>query len=139
MKLALAQLAIDGGALDTNRERAIEAIERAGAMDADLVALPELFSVGYFAFDAYERSAEAIDGPTLTALADAAAAADTAVLAGTVIEDLAATPRCFLMPAANADWSTGSTISSAIILLRPNDWFLVIDSQSRQSANSPLV
>ena len=91
MKLALAQLAIDGGALDTNRERAIEAIERAGAMDADLVALPELFSVGYFAFDAYERSAEAIDGPTLTALADAAAAADTAVLAGTVIEDLAAT------------------------------------------------
>ncbi|MFP4218178.1 MAG: nitrilase-related carbon-nitrogen hydrolase [Salinarchaeum sp.] len=91
MKLALAQLAVDGGDLVTNRERAIEAIERAGAMDADLVALPELFSVGYFAFDAYERSAEAIDGPTLTALADAAAAADTAVLAGTVIEDLAAT------------------------------------------------
>ncbi len=91
MKLALAQLAVDGGDLEGNRERAVAAVERAAEMGADLAALPELFSVGYFAFDAYDRSAAPLDGPTLSAIADTAAATDTAVLAGTVIEDLAAT------------------------------------------------
>jgi len=50
-----------------------------------------MFNVGYFAFDAYARAAEGLDGPTLTRLREAAREAGVAVLAGTVVEDLAET------------------------------------------------
>jgi len=52
--------------------------------------LPELFTVGYFAFDAYARTAEPLDGETLSGLAALAADHDVAVLAGSIVEDLAA-------------------------------------------------
>jgi len=52
--------------------------------------LPELFAVGYFAFEAYARTAEPLGGETLTKLADVAAANDIAVLAGSLVEDLSA-------------------------------------------------
>ncbi|GAB3687239.1 carbon-nitrogen family hydrolase [Salinarchaeum chitinilyticum] len=91
MKLALAQLAIEDGDVDGNVERAVDAIATAAADGADLVALPEIFNLGYFAFEAYERAAESIEGPTIGALANAAREHDVAVLAGTIVEDLAAT------------------------------------------------
>lgn len=37
-----------------------------GARGADLVVLPELWAPGYFAFDAYERLAETLDGDTVS-------------------------------------------------------------------------
>ncbi|MFC6769218.1 nitrilase-related carbon-nitrogen hydrolase, partial [Natrinema soli] len=58
---------------------------------ADLVALPELFTVGYFAFDLYARTAEPFAGETFTRLREAAADHDIAVLAGSIVEDLSAT------------------------------------------------
>ncbi|WP_049894297.1 nitrilase-related carbon-nitrogen hydrolase [Salinarchaeum sp. Harcht-Bsk1] len=91
MKLALAQLAIEDGAIDANRERAVDAVAEAAAAGADLVALPEIVTAGYFAFDAYERAAEPVEGPTIEALRPAAIEHEVAVLAGTIVEDLAAT------------------------------------------------
>jgi len=91
MKLALAQLSTAPADVDGNVERAVAAIERAATDGADLVALPEMFAVGYFAFDAYARTAEGLDGPTLGRIADAAADHDVAVVAGSVVEDLDAT------------------------------------------------
>jgi len=91
MKLALAQLAIEEGAVDANVDRAVEAVETAATRGADLVALPEIFNLGYFAFEAYERAAESVDGPTIGTLAEAAQEHDVAVLAGTIVEDLSAT------------------------------------------------
>ncbi|WP_458188266.1 carbon-nitrogen family hydrolase [Haladaptatus sp. NG-WS-4] len=91
MRLALAQLAIEGGDVESNRERAADAIESAARHGADLVALPEIFNVGYFAFDTYQRRAEALDGPTLTQMSDLAAEYDVAVLAGSIVEDLSLT------------------------------------------------
>ena len=91
MKLALAQLEIESGAVGANRERALDAIAAAADRGADLVALPEIFNVGYFAFDAYERAAEPVEGETLTAVSDAARNHDIAVLAGSIVEDLAET------------------------------------------------
>ncbi|KPN31310.1 C-N hydrolase family amidase [Halolamina pelagica] len=88
--VALAQHRIEAGRLDRNVDRAIAAIERAAAEGADLVCLPEMFNVGYFAFDAYARNAEPIDGPTLGRIADAAADHGVAVQAGSFVEDLAA-------------------------------------------------
>jgi len=88
--VALAQHRIEAGRLERNVDRAVAAIERAAADGADLVCLPEMFNVGYFAFDAYARNAEPIDGPTLERIADAAAAHGVAVQAGSIVEDLAA-------------------------------------------------
>ena len=89
MNLALAQVEVAPAAVERNRSRAVDAVEDAAAAGADLVALPELFATGYFAFDSYARTAEGLDGPTLSALAGAARANDVAVLAGSVVEDLA--------------------------------------------------
>lgn len=91
MKLGLIQLAIDGGDLEGNRRRALEGIERAAEADVDLVALPELWNVGFFAFDRYEDAAEPLDGETLTLLAETAATHDMGLLAGSIVEDLAET------------------------------------------------
>ncbi|GAB7017915.1 carbon-nitrogen family hydrolase [Halostagnicola bangensis] len=90
-ELALAQIGIEPGDVDGNVERATAAVARAASSGADLVVLPELFNVGYFAFDQYEHYAEPIRGRTFDRLRDAAVDHDVAVLAGTIVEDLAAT------------------------------------------------
>ena len=90
MDLALAQLRVEPGATAANLDRAVDAVERAAARGADLVVLPEQFHVGFFAFDAYDAAAEPLDGPTLRRLAAAAVDNGVALLAGSVVEDLAA-------------------------------------------------
>ncbi len=91
MKLALAQIAIEGGDVGANVGRATDAIESAAAKGADLVALPEIFNVGYFSFETYQRNAESLTGPTLTHISDLADEHDIAVLAGSIVEDLSLT------------------------------------------------
>jgi len=88
MRLALAQIDIDAAAVTENRRRAVAAVERAADAGSDLVVLPELFTVGYFAFEAYQRNAEGLDGETLTELQAVAADHDIAILAGSIVEDL---------------------------------------------------
>lgn len=90
MKLACVQLDVEGGAISANVDRALDRIREASAAGADLVVLPELFDVGYFAFDAYERAAESVRGERLARFADVAAAESIVLLAGTVVEDLGA-------------------------------------------------
>ncbi len=89
--LALAQIEVRPSRVADNRDRAVGAVERAAARGADLVVLPELFVTGYFAFEAYARTAEGLDGPTLSTLAETAREQSVAVLAGSIVEDLAAT------------------------------------------------
>ncbi|NEU57298.1 nitrilase-related carbon-nitrogen hydrolase [Halorussus sp. MSC15.2] len=91
MRIALAQLDIEGGAVEDNCERAEAAIAEAADEGADLVSLPEIFNVGYFSFDTYRRAAEPVEGPTLTRIADTAREHDIGVLAGSIVEDLART------------------------------------------------
>jgi predicted amidohydrolase len=90
MRLALAQLSIESAAVDDNVERAVSAIETAADEGADCVALPEIFNVGYFAFESYERAAEPLGGETHRRIREAAIEHDVSVLAGTIVEDLAA-------------------------------------------------
>ena len=90
MRLGLAQFDIEPGAVGRNVDRAIELIASAAADGVDLVVLPEMFTVGYFAFDSYPRAAEPLDGETLSRLATVARDHEVAVLAGSVVEDLSA-------------------------------------------------
>jgi predicted amidohydrolase len=89
LTLALAQLEIEPAAVAHNTAAAERAIDAAAARGADLVVLPELFTVGYFAFDAYAEAAEGLEGETLARIARAADRADVGVLAGSIVEDLA--------------------------------------------------
>lgn len=91
MRVACAQLDPVAGDVEANTSAAIDAVSQAGAADAELLVLPEQFSVGFFAFDEYEAAAEPIGGATHSRLAAAAEEHDVAVLAGTIVEDLAAT------------------------------------------------
>lgn len=91
MNVALLQLRIEGGRLEQNRESAVAAIESAAEAGADLLVLPELWNVGFFAAEDYERAAEPLSGPTLSRVAELADTFDVAILAGSVIEDLKAT------------------------------------------------
>lgn len=93
MRLVLAQLDVEADRKTENVDRACRAIADAADRGADLVCLPEIFDVGYFAFDAYEREAEPLTGPTLSTVAEAAHENDVGVLAGSVVEDLAASSR----------------------------------------------
>jgi predicted amidohydrolase len=90
-RVTCAQIAVEAADVPDNVDRAVAAVERAARDGADLVVLPEVFTVGYFAFDAYARTAEPLDGATMTRLAATADAADCHLLAGTFVEDLAAT------------------------------------------------
>jgi predicted amidohydrolase len=92
MRLACCQHAVES-ASDENVERALAAITDAAHRDVDLVCLPEIFNVGYFAFDDYEHEAESLAGPTLSRVADAARDHGVGVLAGSIVEDLAASSR----------------------------------------------
>jgi predicted amidohydrolase len=91
VKVALVQFSPEAGAVKRNVERALADVRDAAADGADLIALPELWDVGYFAFDSYGREAIGLDGDRLAELAAVAREHDAWVLAGTIVEDLAAT------------------------------------------------
>ncbi len=91
MKLGVLQIHIEGGDRRGNEKRAETAIEDAAVSGADLVVLPELWNVGYFAAETYDTAAEGLEGETLSRMRDLARDFDMALLAGSIIEDLAKT------------------------------------------------
>jgi len=110
MRFAGVQLAVEGGAVAENVDRALDRVEAAAGEGADLVVLPELFDVGYFAFDSYGRAAESLAGDRLARFAAAADAHDVALLAGTVVEDLSASA------ADGVDVPAASGLANAAVL-----------------------
>ena len=91
LRVALVQFSPDATLVESNVERALSALATAADAGADLVAFPELFDVGYFAFDAYAAHAQGLGGERFGRFAAAAREHDVWVLAGTMVEDLAAT------------------------------------------------
>jgi predicted amidohydrolase len=69
---------------DERRARVSDLVRRQHA--SDLVVLPELWTVGAFAFDAFRAHAEPLDGPTAAAMSAAAAEARVWLHAGSLIE-----------------------------------------------------
>jgi predicted amidohydrolase len=68
------------GLLDRVRQR----VRAAGHVD--LLLLPELWSVGYFAFDHYVERAEPLDGPTTSAMQELAAEVGVHLHLGSLLE-----------------------------------------------------
>lgn len=84
MQVASIQMSVVEGDKDKTVAKALENISRAA--DADLVILPEIWNVGFMSFDRYESEAEDREGPTLTALRQAAREADIHLHTGSFVE-----------------------------------------------------
>lgn len=113
LTLALAQLQIEPDELERNRDNAREAVAEAASRGADVVALPEIFTTGYFAFDSYAGDAEPLDGETVSQFQSAAVDHDIAILAGSFVEDLeASTDRGFETPAESGYANTSVFIDA---------------------------
>jgi predicted amidohydrolase len=85
MRIALIQVASpEAEAVDHRRER-VEDLVRS-AKGADLIVLPELWPVGYFAFDRYADHAETLEGKTVSRLAAAAQDMQCLIHVGSFVE-----------------------------------------------------
>ncbi|WEV26464.1 carbon-nitrogen family hydrolase [Streptomyces sp. 71268] len=88
MRASLIQIGVDPDEpVESRRERAATFVRdthrRTGA---DLVVLPELWTVGAFAYQEFAPQAEALDGPTATAMSAAAREAGVWLHAGSIVE-----------------------------------------------------
>ncbi|MFD3939485.1 carbon-nitrogen family hydrolase [Streptomyces sp. NPDC058611] len=85
MRASLIQIAVnDGESVTSRRSRVADLVrEQAGS---DLVVLPELWTVGAFAYEQFETEAEPLDGPTFEAMSKAAGDAGAWLHAGSIVE-----------------------------------------------------
>ncbi|WP_217206455.1 carbon-nitrogen family hydrolase [Streptomyces sp. AC550_RSS872] len=86
MRASLLQIAVDEGESVESRRRRIASLVRDQAGAADLVVLPELWTTGAFAYEAFGREAEPLEGPTYEAMAKAASDAGVWLHAGSIPE-----------------------------------------------------
>lgn len=87
MRVSAVQLLVSGDESAADRLAAARrAVTAEAARGADLVVLPEMWPVGYFAFDDYADAAEALDGPLPSALSAVAAASSVHLAAGSMVE-----------------------------------------------------
>ncbi len=87
MKVSAVQLKVSSDESAANRLDAVRrAVTDEAARGADLVVLPEMWPVGYFAFDGYSEVAEPLQGPLASSLSATAAAAGVHLAAGSMVE-----------------------------------------------------
>ncbi|MHA3682677.1 nitrilase-related carbon-nitrogen hydrolase [Leucobacter sp. HY1908] len=84
-RVALVQVASPPAEAQHDRIARVAQLLR-GHIGVDLFVLPELWSPGYFAFDEYATRAEALDGPTVTAMAAVARELGSWIHLGSIIE-----------------------------------------------------
>jgi len=70
---------------EANVRRASELLDRVG--EVDLVLLPEIWNIGYFAFDAYHHESESLEGSTVSMLREKACAKGCFVFGGSIVEN----------------------------------------------------
>lgn len=84
MQVASIQLSVIQGDKAASIDKAVQKIVQCRA--ADLVILPEIWNVGFMDFDSYVPQAETVDGPTLSALRQAAQDAGVFLHTGSFVE-----------------------------------------------------
>ncbi|MFF4899286.1 carbon-nitrogen family hydrolase [Streptomyces sp. NPDC001068] len=85
MRASLIQIDVNEDESVEARRRRVTALVREQA-DADLVVLPELWTTGAFAYEAFATEAEPLEGPTYEAMAKAASDAGVWLHAGSIPE-----------------------------------------------------
>ncbi|WP_291053908.1 carbon-nitrogen family hydrolase [Herbiconiux sp.] len=85
LRVRVLQLAYDDDETVAERVRRVADLV-ARQRDADLIVLPELWAPGYFTFPRWAERAETLDGPTVTAMAEAARSANAVVHLGSILE-----------------------------------------------------
>jgi predicted amidohydrolase len=84
MRVASIQMSVVEGDKKATIDKAAEAVTR--CTEADLVILPEIWNVGFMSFEQYISEAEQKDGPTMTALTQAAKEAGVYLHSGSFVE-----------------------------------------------------
>ncbi|WP_431772056.1 carbon-nitrogen family hydrolase [Streptomyces cucumeris] len=85
MRASLVQIRVDPDeSPESRRDRAADTVRAQGG--SDLVVLPELWTLGAFAYDSFVSGAEPLDGPTARAMAAAARDAGVWLHAGSLVE-----------------------------------------------------
>lgn len=85
MRVSLLQIDVNDGETVDSRRRRVAALVREQA-GVDLVVLPELWTTGAFAYEAFGTEAESLEGPTFEVMAKAASDAGTWLHAGSIPE-----------------------------------------------------
>ncbi|MER5196506.1 carbon-nitrogen family hydrolase [Streptomyces sp. NPDC002755] len=86
MRASLIQIAVEEGESVESRRTRVAALVRERAGAADLVVLPELWTTGAFAYEAFADEAEPLEGPTYEVMAKAASDAGVWLHAGSIPE-----------------------------------------------------
>ena len=86
VRVALLQTALGDAPKGERLARVVQLLGSLRDREMDLILLPELWNVGYFAFNDYKKGAEPLDGPTLTELASQAKELKSYILAGSILE-----------------------------------------------------
>ncbi|WP_405491112.1 carbon-nitrogen family hydrolase [Streptomyces sp. NBC_00096] len=85
MRASLIQIAVnEGESVGSRRSRVADLVREQAS--SDLVVLPELWTVGAFAYEQFETEAEPLDGPTYQAMSAAARDAGVWLHAGSFVE-----------------------------------------------------
>jgi predicted amidohydrolase len=85
VRASLLQIDVNDGETVDSRRRRVAALVREQA-GVDLVVLPELWTTGAFAYEAFDTEAESLEGPTFEVMAKAASDAGTWLHAGSIPE-----------------------------------------------------
>ena len=85
MKVAIVQFAIDDAESKEQKIARMEGILD-GLKGTDLIVLPELWNLGFFAYDQYLAQSEPLDGPTFTALSRKARELNAYLFTGSISE-----------------------------------------------------
>lgn len=88
MKIALIQVVSSSLESVAQRRERVKGLVRS-ASEADLIVLPELWAVGYFAFDNYASEAETFAGPTVSELSELARQIQSYIHVGSFVEQVA--------------------------------------------------
>ena len=80
MRIACIQMEVNDRSKEENLNHAEELIKRAEG--ADLILLPEIWNIGYFSFDKYERESESLEGETAQRMSRMARSVEAWLLAG---------------------------------------------------------
>lgn len=70
-----------------NVRRAAALLDRLS--EVDLILMPEIWNVGYFAFDAYRSESENLEGPTVSMLREKARRKGCFIFGGSIVENVA--------------------------------------------------